>query len=391
VLDIDPQYVEGYYWLGILFQTMGKFERATNYLQQAARLNPEFAFAWYRLSLDRNFHPSDEQLEMLEQQFTRRTKTGVLDDQLVSLDFTLGRFHEQRNDHVSALKYYQHGNNIKAKHNRFDKDLHESQIDNVIETFNPEFFSHRRDWGNTSNVPVFIIGMPRSGTTLIEQILSAHPLIHGAGELRLMLELASSLNSDQQSSPKSHTRRVAALNQQQVMDIALEQLEQMHSLAPEASHVVDKLPGNYFRLGLIRLLFPKAKIIHCQRDPMDTCWSCYQQNFEEGLNFTNNLENLGHAYRGYRRLMAHWQRMFPNQILDIRYEDLVQDPETVSQELLQHCGEQWQPQVLDFQKHDRPVNTASLWQARQPIYQSSIGRWKSYRKFLKPLSRLISE
>ena len=391
VLDIDPRYVEGYYWLGILFQTMGKFERATNYLQQAARLDPEFTFAWYRLSLDRNFHPSDEQLEMLEQQFTRRTKTGVLDDQLVSLDFTLGRFHEQRNDHVSALKYYQHGNNIKAKHNRFDKDLHESQIDNVIETFNPEFFSHRRDWGNTSNVPVFIIGMPRSGTTLIEQILSAHPLIHGAGELRLMLELASSLNSDQQSTPKSHTRRVLALNQQQVMDIALEQLEQMHSLAPEASHVVDKLPGNYFRLGLIRLLFPKAKIIHCQRDPMDTCWSCYQQNFEEGLNFTNNLENLGHAYRGYRRLMAHWHRMFPNQILDIRYEDLVQDPETVSQELLQHCGEQWLPQVLDFQKHDRPVNTASLWQARQPIYQSSIGRWKSYRKFLKPLSRLISE
>jgi tetratricopeptide (TPR) repeat protein len=391
VLDIDPQYVEGYYWLGILFQTMGKFERATNYLQQAARLDPEFTFTWYRLSLDQNFHPTNQQLEMLEHQFTYRTENGSPDDQLVSLDFTLGRFHEQRSDHVSAFKYYQHGNNIKASRNRFDKELHESQIDNVIETFNPEFFSHRRDWGNASSVPGFIIGMPRSGTTLVEQILSAHPLIHGAGESRSMLELASSLNPDQQSTTKSHTRRVAALNQQQVMDIALEQLEQMHSLAPEASHVVDKLPGNYFRLGLIRLLFPEAKIIHCQRDPMDTCWSCYQQNFETGLNFTNNLENLGHAYLGYRRLMAHWHRMFPNQILDIRYEDLVQNPETVSRKLLQHCDVQWQPQVLDYQKLERPVNTASLWQARQPIYQSSIGRWKSYRKFLEPLSELISD
>ncbi len=391
VLDIDPKYVEGYYWLGILFQTMGKFERATNYLQQAARLNPEFAFTWYRLSLDRNFQPSDEQLETLEHQFTRRTKTGALDDQLVTLDFTLGRFHEQRNDHVSAFKYYQHGNNIKAKRNRFDKDLHASQIDNVIETFNAEFFSQRRDWGNSSSVPTFVIGMPRSGTTLIEQILSAHPLIHGAGESRSMLELVSSLKSDQQNTPKSHARRVAALNQQQVLKIALEQLEQIQSLAPEASHVVDKLPGNYFRLGLIRLLFPKAKIIHCQRDPMDTCWSCYQQNFESGLNFSNDLENLGHAYCGYRRLMEHWHRIFPNQILDIRYEDLVQDPETVSRELLQHCGVQWQPQVLDYQKFERPVNTASIWQARQPIYQSSIGRWKSYRKFLKPLSELISD
>ncbi len=259
-----------------------------------------------------------------------------------------------------------------------------------MEIFDNAFFTQRNGWGIDSELPVFIIGMPRSGTTLVQQILSAHPLIHGAGELPLMLELASSLNPDKQNTPKSHARRVAALEQQQVTEIALEQLEQMHSLAPETRHVVDKLPGNYFRLGMIRLLFPQAKIIHCQRDPMDTCWSCYQQNFESGLNFSNDLENLGHAYCGYRRLMAHWHRVFPGQIFDLDYESLVQDPETISRKLLEHCGAPWQPQVLDYQKLEQPVNTASLWQARQPIYQSSIDRWKSYQQFLEPLNQLIS-
>jgi len=390
VLDIDPRHAEGYYWLGILFQTMGKFERACNYLQQASRIDPEFTFAWYRLSLDRNFKPTDEQMEILEQQFTHKVTTGETGDKLISLDFTLGRFHEQKGDYPTAFKYYQHGNDIKSGANRFDRDLHDAQVNNVIEVFDDNFFEQRNGWGINSELPVFIIGMPRSGTSLLEQILSAHPQIHGAGELRSMLELTTSLNPDQQNIPKSHAGRVAALQQQQVMEIALEQLEQMHSLAPEASHVVDKLPGNYFRLGLIRLLFPRAKIIHCLRDPMDTCWSCYQQNFESGLHFSNDLENLGHAYCGYRRLMTHWQRLFPGQILDVRYEDLVQDPETSSREILQHCGVAWQSQVLDYQKFERPVNTASIWQARQPIYQSSIGRWKAYRQFLQPLSQQVS-
>jgi tetratricopeptide (TPR) repeat protein len=390
VLDIDPKYVEGYYWLGILFQNLGKFERASNYLQQASRIDPEFTFAWYRLSLDRDFTPSIQQLEMLEQQFSEKVTLEKTDDNLISLDFTLGRFHEQRGDYTAAFKYYRHGNDIKSGSNSFDKDLHDAQINNVIEIFNNEFFRQRQGWGLSSELPVFIIGMPRSGTTLVQQILSAHPLIHGAGELRSMLKLASSLNPDRQDTPKSHARRVAALSQPQVTETALEQLEQMHNLSPEAQHIVDKLPGNYFRLGLIKLLFPQAKIIHCRRDPMDTCWSCYQQNFESGLNFSNDLEDLGHAYCGYQRLMAHWHRMFPGQILDVHYEELVQDPETVSRNLLDYCGVQWQPQVLDFQKLEQPVNTASLWQARQSIYQSSIGRWKSYRQFLNPLERLIS-
>ena len=391
ILDIDPENVEGYYWLGILFQTMGSFGRATNYLQQASRLDPEFAFTWYRLSLDRDFEPSDAQLEMLEQLCVRWINSDKNDDQLIALAFSLARFQEQRGNRAPAFRHFQQGNNLKARNNHFDKTLHESQIDRVIDTFDAEFFRQRHDWGNHSTLPIFVIGMPRSGTTLVEQILSAHPLVHGAGELRLMLELASSLKQDSTTTEtKSHAQRVANLNQQQVHEVAQQQLEQMHKLQPQARHVVDKLPGNYFRLGLIRLLFPRAIIIHCHRDPMDTCWSCYQQNFEEGLHFTNDLENMGHAYRGYQRLMTHWHRVLPNQIFDIGYEELVQNPEITSRKLLQHCGLEWHPEVLDYQQQQRPVTTASMWQVRQPIYQTSIGRWKAYQQFLQPLSHVLS-
>ncbi|MCP4874043.1 MAG: tetratricopeptide repeat protein [Gammaproteobacteria bacterium] len=389
VLDIDPKHTEGYYWLGILFQTLGKFERASYYLKQASRLDPEFAYAWYRLSLDQNFHPSDAQLKMLEQQFNSKTENGETSDQLISLDFSLGRFHDQRGDYASAFKYYQHGNRLRAGKNRFDRILHNAQIDRVIETFNTEFFCQRSDWGNASRLPLFVIGMPRSGTTLVEQILSAHPLVHGAGELRQMLDLTSTLNSEQ-GTATSHVETVASLHQQQVNKIAQDQLLQMHQLQPLARHVVDKLPGNYFRLGLIKLLFPAAAIIHCKRDPIDTCWSCYQQNFEEGLNFTNDLENMGHAYRGYQRLMAHWHQALPGQILDVNYEDLVQNTEIVTRKMLQHCEIEWHPQVLDYRSQLHPVNTASMWQVRQPMYQSSIGRWKNYHDYLQMLIQLLS-
>ena len=368
---------------------MGKFERATNYLKQASRLDPGFAFTWYRLSLDRNFQPTDAQLEMLEQQLANKTTPVHNDDQLVALEFSLARFQEQRGNHATAFRHFQQGNNLKAAKNHFDRPNHESQIDNVIDTFDADFFNQRQDWGSQSTLPVFIIGMPRSGTSLVEQILSAHPLMHGAGELRLMLELASSLKQDSTAPTNSHAQRVAALNRQQVDELAQQQLETIRNLQPLARHVIDKLPGNYFRLGLIRLLFPRAIIIHCHRDPMDTCWSCYQQNFDQGLNFTNDLETLGHAYRGYQRLMAHWHEVLPGQIHDIGYEELVQNPEFVSRKLLQHCGVEWHPGVLDYQQQ-RPDTTASMWQVRQPVYQTSIGRWKTYRQYLHPLSHVLA-
>ena len=390
VLDIDPGYTEGYYWLGVLFQTLGQFERAGNYLLQASRIDPEFAIAWYRLSQDRNFQPSDEQLETLAAQFRRRHENGDHGDETISLDYTLGRFYEQRGNIEAAFFHFEHGNRIKDSRVHFDPRKHDDQVDAVIALFNHDFLSQRATWGNPSRLPIFIVGMPRSGTTLVEQILSAHPAVHGAGELRLMLDLATGLAADSSESSPGHSQGTQQLDAQQVADYAERQLQHLQRLQPEASHIVDKLPGNYFRLGLIKLLFPKAIIIHCRRDPMDTCWSCYQQNFDQGLHFSNNLQHLGQVFRGYQRLMLHWHTQFPGQIIDISYEDLVTDPETVSRSLLQACGIDWNPQVLDFAQQQRSVTSASMWQVRQPLYRSSIGRWKVYRQHLQPLQQALS-
>jgi tetratricopeptide (TPR) repeat protein len=390
VLDIDPGYTEGYYWLGVLFQTLGQFERAANFLLQASRIDPQFAIAWYRLSQDRKFQPSDEQLETLAAQFHQRHENGDQGDETISLDYTLGRFYERRGNLEAAFFHFEHGNKIKDSRAHFDPREHDDQVDAVIARFNHDFFSQRASWGNPSRLPIFVIGMPRSGTTLVEQILSAHPAVHGAGELRLVLELATGLATDSSEASPGHSQRVQELDKQQVSDYAERQLQHLQRLQPEASHIVDKLPGNYFRLGLIKLLFPQAIIVHCRRDPMDTCWSCYQQNFERGLHFSNNLQHLGQVFRGYQRLMLHWHALFPGQIIDISYEDLVTDPETVSRSLLQACGIDWNPQVLDFAQQRRSVTSASMWQVRQPLYRSSIGRWKAYRQYLQPLQQALS-
>ncbi len=391
VLARDPGNANAHYWLGIYYQTLGDFDQATERFDQALELNPDLTDTWYRLSLIRNFKPSDQQLEDLEQAFDTQVKNKTDDASLVTLGFSLGRFHEQRGNYPSAFRYYQQGNQIKAGKHRFDKTQHDAQIDNIIEIFDREFFQQRASWGSPSALPVFIVGMPRSGTTLLEQILSSHPAIHGAGELRLMLNLLSSLKALDPTSAKSHAGRVRDLSQQQLGDMSARYLSDLQALQPGAKRILDKMPGNYFRLGVIFLLFPGVRIIHCKRDPMDTCWSCYQQNFEQGLLFTNDLENLGFAYRGYLRLMAHWHSVFPGQILDVHYEDLLNDPETHSRELLQHCGIDWDPAVLEFHRQQRPVSTASLWQVRQPMYKTSVGRWRAYEEFLQPLQQALFE
>ncbi|RLA13578.1 MAG: hypothetical protein DRQ59_05025 [Gammaproteobacteria bacterium] len=388
-LEIDSENAQCHYWLGVLAQTMGEFEAATASFEQALKLKPDFSDAWNRLSINRNYEPTDQQLETIEQQFKRKIVADADDKNLIAPGYALGQFYEQRSDYGTAFEYFQHANRLKARFNHFDRAQHDSQINDVINIFDADFFKERQNWGSTSKLPVFIIGMPRSGTTLVEQILSSHDQSFGAGELQFMQELVASLKIGNPTPSKSHAGRFRNLDQQQIGQLAKQYLTNLQALQPEATRILDKLPGNYLRLGVILTLFPRARIIHCQRDPMDTCWSCYTQNFEQGLNFTNDLENVGHAYRGYLRLMTHWHEIFSDNILDVEYEQLLDDPETESRRMLKHCGLEWDPEVLNFANQQRPVSTASLWQVRQPLYKTAIGRWKNYQKYLGPLDRVL--
>jgi tetratricopeptide (TPR) repeat protein len=390
-LEINPENAQCLYWLGVLAQTLGKFEAATVSFEQSLGLKPDFSDAWYRLSIDRSHQPTNQQLETIEQQFNHRIEGDPDDKNLIALGFALGRFHEQRADYTSAFEYFHYANRLKAQRHHFDSAQHDAQINDIINSFDADFFRQRQNWGSPSKLPVFIVGMPRSGTTLVEQIVSSHDLSFGAGELRFMQELVASLKISNPAPSKSHAGRFKNLDQQQIGQMAQQYLTSLQALRPDATRILDKLPGNYLRLGVILTLFPQARIIHCKREPMDTCWSCYAQNFERGLNFTSDLESIGHAYRGYLRLMAHWQEIFPANILDLEYEALLDDPETQSRRLLEHCGLEWDPEVLNFADQRRPVSTASLWQVRQPLYKTAIGRWKLYQQHLKPLQKILSD
>lgn len=389
VLEMDRNNTEALYWSGIHSQTMGLFDQASDYFLKVIERQPDNFDAWHRLSLNQDFSPSESQFRQLETQY-RATLSNDPDDPVIpTLGFTLGKFSERRGDYSTSFDYFQSANRVKALRLPFDKVQHDAQVDNIIKVFNPDFFKNRSHWGNPSVTPIFIIGMPRSGTTLVEQIISSHPDVFGAGERQSMLNLVGSLTHQKQPASTSHAQLVSDLSQSEVSSIAADYLKDLQKLSPDATAITDKMPGNYFRLGVIFLLFPNARVIHCRRDPMDTCWSCYQQNFEQGLHFTNDLGNLAHAYRAYRRLMSHWHDIKPGHILDIEYESLLTNPPIQSQRLLEYCDLNWDPVVLNFHQQQRPVATASVWQVRQPLYQSSVNRWKAYESQLLPLHRLL--
>ncbi len=263
------------------------------------------------------------------------------------------------------------------------------EFDRLIATFTPEFFEAQTSPGSDSERPVFILGMPRSGTTLVEQIIARHPLAFGAGELmtrnRVTWTLPAALKSG-----TTYPECAALMDERFTDEAANGYLKELRQLPDAAVRVTDKMPNNFRHIGLIARLFPRARIIHCQRNPMDICLSCYFLDFRGRLGFAYDLTHLGQYYRQYERLMAHWKKVSPIPILDVRYEDLIADSEAVSRRMIDYCGLEWDDACLAHDETERPVMTASHWQARQPIYKTSVERWRHYERHLEPLSRALA-
>jgi len=228
--------------------------------------------------------------------------------------------------------------------------------------------------------------MPRSGTTLTEQILASHPLVSGAGELPDIGELSRQIDkrdNDEEKLPYPHN--VELLDEERAVDLALRYLARLRELCGDSPRVVDKMPGNFNYIGFINYLFPGAKIIDCRRDPFDNCFSCYMQNFSRGHEYSNDLKNLAFVYKEYERIMDYWNENSPIKIYRSQYEDLVENHEESIRKLLDYCELEWDASVLEFYKVKRNVQTASVVQVRQPLFKSAVGRWKKYEKHLKPL------
>lgn len=323
-----------------------------------------------------------EAIELLERALDNAPITDR--DSRAQAHFRLGQLHDRLKQYDMAFEHFTQGNGL--RHVDQAKDPAIQDIQALIDAFSTEFITNAPSAPATEVPVVFIVGMPRSGTTLVEQILAAHPAVHGGGELDLLPSLLASIPTG-----KKLPEGLRALTGDDIAGFARDYLATLQALAPGARRITDKLPANFMNLGFIRLMFPTAHIIHCNRSPLDTCLSCYFQDFAGHHPYATDLDALGHHYRAYERLMAHWSNVLDINRLDIEYETLVAEPETWARRLVAHCGLDWDPACLEFHQSNRVIATASASQVIKPVYNNAAGRWRHYEKHLAPLVRALGQ
>lgn len=301
--------------------------------------------------------------------------------------FRLGELYDAAGEYEKAITHYHRGNRLKNA--QFDKGAWTRHIDHLMDTFSADAIARAPRAANCSERPLFVVGMPRSGTTLVTQILASHPAMASAGELPDIGSLAAQCEMSLTSTPGGDG--LMELGREQCDELANRYLSTLTRIAPHAQRVIDKMPENFLHLGLITLLFPVSRIIHCVRDPLDTCLSCYFQDFGGDLPYAYDLEDIGFYYREYQRLMTHWRGALQIPVLEVRYEDLVTNSERVAREMVKFCGFKWDAQCLEFHRHGNAAATSSFMQVRKPVYQTSVGRWKHYEDHIEPLRRALAK
>jgi tetratricopeptide (TPR) repeat protein len=373
--------------MGNVLKELGRLEEAYDAYLEALRLDPGIPGVYVNLADSKKFAPGDPHLDAMEA-LAAKTE-GLSKTDRMQLDFGLGKAYADLKDYPRSFKHLFVGNAVKRATIAYDEKSTFALFDRIEAVFTKALMKAKAGGGDPSAMPIFIIGMPRSGTTLTEQIIASHPLVHGAGELQTLNDVILTVRGpDGNTLP--YPEFVPALNARALRQIGAQYVAPVRALAAKhgggAQYVTDKMPSNYYFAGLIHLALPNAKIIHTVRDPVDTCISCYSKLFSAEQNHTYDLAELGRYYRRYDELMAHWRSVLPRgRILDVRYEDVVADLEGQARRIIAHCGLPWDERCLSFHETDRPVRTASATQVRQPIYNSAVGRWRVYSEHLAPL------
>jgi tetratricopeptide (TPR) repeat protein len=374
--------------MGNALKELGRLDEAREAFLEALRIDPAITGVYVNLADSKTFKPGDPHLAAME---ALASKTdGLSKTDRLQLDFALGKAYADLKDFPRSFRHLIAGNAAKRASISYDESATMALFDRIEATFTPALIAEKSGGGDPSPLPIFVIGMPRSGTTLIEQIIASHPLVYGAGELQTLNDVLLTVRRPD-GATLAYPEFVTALDQAALREIGARYLGLVRGLAAgsgdaAAEYVTDKMPSNYYFAGLIHLALPNAKIIHCMRDPVDTCVSCFSKLFTAEQNHTYDLGELGRYYKRYQQLMAHWHRVLPaGRILDVRYEAVVAGVESQARRIIAHCNLPWDDRCLAFYRTERPVRTASATQVRQPIYQSSVGRWRDYESQLGPL------
>lgn len=369
---------------GILLMELGRREEALQAFRDMVARHPAWTGAWFHIADMKTFRPGDAEIARMEDLLAQDGVIALADR--IALHFALGKAWMDCGDADRAFANLGEGNRLKRATFRYDGAAENRHMATIARVFSAERLQHPIPGAPMSERPIFIVGMPRSGTTLIEQILASHPDVAGAGEL---LVLPNAIDAHPWSG-NGFPEGLDALPSQALAEMGQAYLDATEIWGPGKPRIIDKLPINFQHVGLIRLILPNARIVHCRRDAMDTCLSCYTKLFEGEQMFAYAQTELGQFFRGYDSLMAHWHEVVPpERLLDVRYEDVIDDLEGQARRLIAFCGLSWAPACLDYHRTPRQVRTASATQVRRPIYRDSLARWKPYAAHLAPLLQAL--
>jgi tetratricopeptide (TPR) repeat protein len=387
VIALKPDHAEAHNNRGIVLVTKGDMAEAEKMFLQAARLKPDFPDPLFNLANIRNY----QNTENAEVKNIRAllASPGLPSNQKEHLYFTLGKIFDDSGRYDEAFECFQQANQIRNTGVAYDAGAVEHLTDRLIEVFSQDFLARPSAFASASRSPLFIVGMPRSGTTLLASILSNHPAVATAGELSTLGDLAARLG-ESTASGAAYPAVATQLTQAAATHLTTSYEKRLRrDVGSDVPHVIDKNPLNFKHLGLITLLFPQARILHCTRDPLDTCLSNYFQRFPLHIDYSFDLGNIGHFYGEYARLMAHWRTIPTLKMIEISYEDMILQTEHAARTMLDFLGLEWDARCLAPHTNPCVVETASQWQVRQPIYRRALERWRHYEKHLAPLKEKL--
>ena len=378
-LNVNPKFYISHYNLGVLYKTIGDFKKAKKYLTKSIKLNHSFYSAHRTLSQITNYTVKDDHYLSLKKIYQNSKKNNERNADII---FALGKASEDIKDYDNSFKYYNEANDLRRKEIDFSIDKEKNEFDNIKKIFNKNIFDKFKQSGCLSSAPIFILGMPRSGTTMVEQILSSHPRVFGGDELKFLPDLAK--NYFYIENNELLLKNKIYVEKKDLKTIGLKYVSDLKKISNNADKITDKLPINFKWIGLIKLILPNSKIIHCVRNPHDNCLSIFKNFFaNKDLNFAYNLNEITLFYNLYHNLIIHWKKTLPKFIIDIEYEKIIHNPEKQIRNLIKKCDLKWNPHCLKFYENKRPIKTASDIQARKKIYKTSINSWKNYEKHLR--------
>ena len=383
-LDFKPDSPRVHLSLGHVYKTMGEIDKSIDSYKNTISQNKLSGEAYWSLANLKTYSFSENEIKEMEQTL----KEDMSDVERSQMHFALGKALEANRDFDNSFQNYFEGNRIKKEQIKYSSKDTTDNTKRILRFFNFENIKNIAESSTNDRDPIFVLGMPRSGSTLIDQIISSHSKVDGTQELPNIIKIAAELNANNKN---SYPEILNEFKDSELSDLGKKYLSETSWARDDAPFFIDKMPNNFIHIGLIKTILPNAKIVDTRRDAMDTCFSCYKQFFARGQLFTYSLEDLGNYYTDYIRAMNHWHNVFGKDIFTVHYDNVINNTEETIKELIDYCELPFEKQCLEFYKSSRPVKTPSAEQVRQPIYKSGLNYWKNYEKHLNPLKKIIDE